>query len=489
MTLNSPLLPEVKGYIDGAWQGADDATTFQVTNPATGEVLAEVPAMGPAETTRAAAAAAAALEHESDLATRRRWLEAIAAALEQHREEIGRILTLEHGKPHAEGSGEALYAAGFFAYAARHIEALAPRTLEEQPRDCSWTIYQRPAGAVALVTPWNFPIGMIAKKLSASLAAGAPAVIKPSAKTPLTLIALLTLLDRELDLPSGMVNLVTGAAGPIGDALLSDPHIRVISFTGSTGIGQALIRGSADGVKRLALELGGNAPFIVFADADLEHAAEQLIANKFRGGGQTCVCANRILVEASVMEPFAERVAERARQLTVGNGMEPGVDIGPLIDRSGYDKVRRHYLDAIERGAVSVLGDDPGALERDYGAYFPPTVIRGVTPQMACWQEETFGPLVPMTAFSDESQALTLANDTEFGLAAYLFTADGARAERFIPRLQFPHVGYNTGSGPTPEAPFGGMKHSGFGREGGLEGLFEFIETQTVPTALKKQRS
>ena len=480
--IDSPLLPEIKGYIAGEWAASDDAATFQVTNPADGELLAEVPAMGPGETGRAVAAAEAALgDGAPERAQRRRWLEAIDALLREHREELGRILTLEHGKPHAEGVGEVLYAAGFFAHAAREIDALAPRTLEAQPRGCTWTVYHRPAGPVALITPWNFPIGMIAKKLSAALAAGAPAVLKPSAKTPLTQIALLTLLHRGLDLPPGTVNLVTGAAGPIGDALLHDPRVRVLSFTGSTSVGQALIRGSAEDVKRLTLELGGNAPFLVFADADLDHAADQLIANKFRGGGQTCVCANRILVEAPVAEAFAQRVAERAGRLRTGDGMAEGVDLGPLIDRSGYEKVRRHYLDAVEKGAATLLGGDPGPLGQDYGAFFPPTVVHGATPEMACWREETFGPLVPITAFGDEAQALSLANDSELGLAAYMFTGDAARAERLIPRLAFPHVGWNTGSGPTPEAPFGGTKRSGYGREGGLEGLFEFVETQTVP--------
>lgn len=481
MMLESHLLNQINGYIGGTWCSSEDAATFNVSNPATGELLAEVPAMGPAECSSAAAAAHQALDYMPSIQNRKEWLEAIDGALRNQQEELGRILTLEHGKPQAEAQGEVLYAAGFFAYAARNIEALAPRTLEERPRNCSWTVYHRPAGAVALITPWNFPIGMIAKKLSAALAAGAPAVIKPSAKTPLTMIALLNLLDQELNLPSGMVNLVTGAAGPIGEALLNDPRIRVISFTGSTSVGQQLIRDSAAEVKRLALELGGNAPFVVFADADLEQAADQLIANKFRGAGQTCVCANRILVEDAVIDTFAAMVAERAQRLKLGDGMEPDIDIGPLIDRSGYDKVRRHYLDALEKGATTVLGNDPGALEQDYGAYYPPTVVSGVTAQMACWREETFGPLVPMAPFEGEDSALEMANDTEFGLAAYLFTGSEERAERLIARLQFPHVGWNTGSGPTPEAPFGGMKHSGFGREGGLEGLFEFIDTQTVP--------
>ncbi len=479
--LDSPLLPQAQGFIDGRWRGADDATTFPVTNPADGTVLAELPAMGPMETVRAITAAHRALAASPDLATRRRWLEAIDQALRDHQEELGRILTLEHGKPHAEAQGEVLYAAGFFAYAARHLDALAPRTLDERPRDCAWTVHARPAGAVALVTPWNFPIGMIAKKLSSALAAGCPSVIKPSSKTPLTMVALFTLLERALDLPPGFVNLVTGPAGPIGDTLLADYRIRVLSFTGSTSVGRDLIRGSAPGVKKLTLELGGNAPFVVFADSDLDRAADQLIANKFRGGGQTCVCANRILVEEPAADAFCQKVVERAGALRVGDGMVPGTDLGPLIDRAGYDKVRRHLNDAVDRGAELLLGGDPGPLSGDHGAFFAPTVVRGVTPEMACWREETFGPLVPVATFNGDDEAVVLANDTDFGLASYIFTGDEGRAGRIIPRLEFAHVGWNTGSGPTPEAPFGGMKQSGFGREGGLEGLFEFVEMQTVP--------
>lgn len=479
--LESPLLEHLEGYIDGTWCNADAGGSFTVTNPVDGATLARLPAMDRAETDRATEAAHAALYPTPALETRRQWLLRIAETLHAERHELGRILTLEHGKPHGEAQGEVLYAAGFFRWAGEHLDALGPRTLDERPRDCRWTVHQRPAGAVGLVTPWNFPIGMIAKKLSAALAAGCPSVIKPSSKTPLTMTALFHLLDRELDLPRGFVNLVTGPAGPIGDALLEHPKIRVLSFTGSTGVGQELIRGSADQVKKLTLELGGNAPYIVFDDADLERAADQLIANKFRGGGQTCVCANRILVHRQVTGTFAEKVAERAAKLQVGDGMEAGTDLGPLIDRSGYEKVRRHFNDAVEQGAKAVLGSDPGVLEEDFGGFFPPAVVTGVTPSMACWREETFGPLVPIASFDDEEEAVRQANDTEFGLAAYLFTGDDARAGRVIPRLEFSHVGWNTGSGPTPEAPFGGMKHSGYGREGGLEGLFEFVEQQTVP--------
>lgn len=284
--IDSPLLPSLGGYINGEWLMADKGHTLTVTNPVDNAPLAAVAAMGADETRRATAAAEQALERPATLEQRREWLNAIADALSRHREEIGRILCLEHGKPLAEAQGEADYAAGFFRYAATHIDALASHTLDERPRDCEWHIHYRPAGVVGLITPWNFPIGMIAKKLSSAIAADCASVVKPSSKTPLTMIALFTLLDREVGLPAGKANLVLGSAGPITDALFDTPSVRVISFTGSTEVGRTLIEQSAPGIKRLTLELGGNAPYIVFADADLDHAADQLIGNKFRGGGR-----------------------------------------------------------------------------------------------------------------------------------------------------------------------------------------------------------
>jgi succinate-semialdehyde dehydrogenase / glutarate-semialdehyde dehydrogenase len=480
--IESKLLPEVNGYIGGRWVGADSRATLAVHDRATGELLANVPSMGRDETVRAIDAARQALAAPATFEQRRGWLDAIDSALMAHREEIGRILTMEHGKPLKEAIGEVEYAAGFFRFCARNIDELRPRTPDERPRDCTWTIHYRPAGVVGLITPWNFPIGMTAKKLSAALAADCPSIVKPSAKTPLTMIALFTLLDRELALPTGKVNLVIGPAGAIGDVLCEHSAVSMLSFTGSTEVGKALIRKTADHVKKLALELGGNAPYVVFDDADLDRAADQLMANKFRGGGQTCVCANRILVHERVADDFAQRVAERAARIRMGNGLEDGVDLGPLIDRNGYEKVRRHVRDAVEKGATLVLGNDPGEHAHDWGAFHPPTVLGGVTDDMLCSREETFGPLVPIMTFRDDAEALRLANDTEFGLAAYLFTADRSRAERFTAELQFGHVGCNTGASPTPEAPFGGMKQSGYGREGGIEGMFEFVEPQTVAT-------
>jgi succinate-semialdehyde dehydrogenase / glutarate-semialdehyde dehydrogenase len=478
--IESNLLADIKGYIGARWVGADSNETQAVHNRATGELLANVPSMGRDETVRAIDAARQALATPATLEQRRRWLEGIDEALMANAQEIGRILTMEHGKPLKEAIAETEYAAGFFRFCARNMGELEPRTLEERPRNCTWTIHYRPAGVVALITPWNFPIGMIAKKLSSALAADCPSIVKPSSKTPLTMVALFALLDRELDLPPGKVNLVMGPAGMIGDVLCEHSAVDMLSFTGSTDVGKSLIHKTADQVKKLALELGGNAPYVVFDDADLDLAADQLIANKFRGGGQTCVCANRILVHERVAEDFATRVADRAARIRMGNGLEDGVDLGPLIDRNGYDKVRRHVQDAIEKGATLMLGKDPGELSRDWGAFHPPTVLNGVTAEMLCSREETFGPLVPVMPFPDEDTALRMANDTEFGLAAYLFTADRERAARFTQRLHFGHVGYNTGASPTPEAPFGGMKQSGYGREGGIEGMFEFIEPQVV---------
>lgn len=479
--LESALLPNAGGYIAGRWCSAEDGATFAVHDPATGERLADVPAMGRAETLRAVEAGREAMLDAPGPDQRRAWLADIAQALIRHRDEIGRIICLEHGKPWKEGRAEADYASGFFSFCAEHVDELSPRVLADRARNCSWRIYHRPAGVVGLIVPWNFPIGMIAKKLSAALAAGCASVIKPSSKTPLTMIALFSLLERDVGLPPGWANLVMGPAGEISDALFSHAEVAVVSFTGSTEVGRELIRKSAAQVKRLSLELGGNAPFIIFADADLDQACEQLIANKFRGGGQTCVCANRVLVEASVLEPVLRRLATRVESLRLGNGLDPDTDLGPLVDGAGYHKVREHLLDALRRGAQLVSGTVPPPLERDWGGFFPPALISGVDRTMACWREETFGPLLPVAAFAGEPQALQLANDTEFGLAAYVFTADESRAQRMVSGLRFQHVGCNTGTGPAPGAPFGGMRQSGFGREGGREGLFEFVDVQTSP--------
>jgi succinate-semialdehyde dehydrogenase/glutarate-semialdehyde dehydrogenase len=335
---------------------------------------------------------------------------------------------------------------------------------------------------VGLITPWNFPLAMFSKKLSAALAAGCSVVARPASLTPLSAIAFWHLADR-VGIPPGVLNLVIGQSKPIATTLYEHPHVRVISFTGSTDIGRLLASQAGGQVKRVAMELGGNAPFIVFEDADLTAAADALVANKFRCGGQTCVCANRVYVHQTVEEEFVGLVQTRVARLKVGNGLDPETDIGPLINRGAFDKVARHVKDALQKGARRIVGHDPQRPEHDWGCYYPATLLIGGRQDMRVFQEETFGPVIAVATFGSEDEAIRLANDTRSGLAAYVFTRDHERAERCVRRLSFGHVGLNTGTGPTPEAPFGGMKESGFGREGGLEGLLEFCEVQTVVKA------
>lgn len=480
--IQSPLLPHLTGYVAGNWTGADSGATFDVTNPATGEKLVGVAKMGKAETLRAIAAAKAAIDHIPGVTTRRRWLELIRDALHADKREIGRILCLENGKPWAEAQGEVEYAVSFFDYFARTLEdVLTPEVMPDQVKHCTWTVYKRPIGVVGLITPWNFPIAMIAKKLAPALAAGCPSIIKPAEQTPLTMIALFALMAKKLDLPAGMVNLVTGDAAAIGGALMESPEVAMLSFTGSTAVGRLLMREAAANVTKLDLELGGNAPFVVLDDADLDAAADGLIANKFRAGGQTCVCANRVYVQAGVYDAFTQKVVSRVNALKVGNGIEAGVAVGPMIDQAGFDKVNAHLADALAKGAKVASGKDPAAQRAAGNLFFQPTVLTGVTHNMQCCRAETFGPLVPLIRFDSDADALKAANDTEYGLAAYVFGKDKARAHELIAKLHFGHCGYNTGTGPAAPTPFGGMLSSGIGREGGRAGLLAYVELQTVP--------
>lgn len=481
--IDTPLIEHFKGYVNGSWIHADSGELLEVVNPATGEVLGAVSSMGRSETDRAVSAAHAALAQATPSEQRAEWLKRIEALLLENQKELGRIITLEQGKPWPEAQAEVAYAAGFFGFYARHLEALQSRELEEQPRNCRWKVHFRPVGVCALITPWNFPLAMLAKKMSAALATDCSMVIKPSAKTPLSVIALFGLLIRELSLPPGKINLLLGRAGAISDALCENPLVAKISFTGSTEVGVGLLQKTAPQVKRLSLELGGNAPFIVFGDADLDAAAEHLVANKFRAGGQTCVCANRVLVATEVADEFSRRLVEKVSQLKVGNGMEPDVDLGPLIDADAYAKVRSLLQDALDKGARCIFGGDPGALGEGQPAFFPPVVLTEVSGEMRLAREEIFGPVIAIREFSGEQEALQIANDSNYGLAGYVFSGNAVRAEEIAARLQCGHVSVNSGTGPTPEAPFGGMKHSGYGREGGLEGLQAFVEPQTIATA------
>jgi succinate-semialdehyde dehydrogenase/glutarate-semialdehyde dehydrogenase len=435
--------------------------------------------MGAAETEAAIESAASVLEPEPPLNERRGWLMKIHDRLLEQKLELARIITLEHGKPFKESVAEVEYTAVFFGFFADQIDHLGPKTLSNRICNCRWTIHHRPAGVAGLITPWNFPLAMLGKKLAPAIAAGCASVIKPASQTPLSTIALGHIAEGA-GIPAGRINILIGHSGLIGETLCRHPAVRIISFTGSTEIGKLLASQTAPHVKRLAMELGGNAPFIVFNDADPERASDALIANKFRAGGQTCVCANRVFVQSGIAERFTASVARRVAELKVGNGMNPDTDIGPLIDRAGFDKVAAHVTDAIARGAKRLVGADPPRPEQDWGAYYPPTVLAGVTAEMLVCREETFGPVVAISTFRTDDEVVNLANSTPYGLAAYLFTSDTDRAKWIISRLRFGHVGLNTGTGPTPEAPFGGMKESGYGREGGVEGLMEYCETQVV---------
>lgn len=477
--IQSPLLQSLGHHINGQWLTTKTDGVTTVTNPFNGAALAEIPHAGVREIQTAIDAGRAAMMQTHPLDQRQAWLHRIADAIDQHREELGRIITLEQGKPHPEAIGEADYAAGFYRHAAEHIDWLKPETLPGRPRDCRWSIHHRPAGVVGLITPWNFPLAMLAKKLSAALAAGCGSVTKPASQTPLTAIAFWSLLE-QIELPPGLANLVIGPAGPIGKTFCEHPAIRAISFTGSTAVGKTLAAQAAPHLKKLSLELGGNAPLIVFDDADLDLAADELLANKFRASGQTCVCTNRVLVHEAIAEDFTGRVVERVSQLKLGDGMKDDTDLGPLINRDGFDKVARHVDDAIEEGAHRIAGEPPQRPEHDWGAFYPPTVLTGVTPDMKIAREETFGPIVAIQRFATEDQAIRSGNDTEFGLAAYLFTADADRGHHVASALHFGHIGLNSATGPAPHAPFGGMKQSGFGREGGREGLREFCEIQVI---------
>ncbi len=477
--ISSSLLSNIGGYVGGRWMQARDGASLQVINPATGEVLADVPDMGKAETTDAIDVAAAELERDCPAEQRRHWLSQLHDLMMQHQRELARIITLEQGKPLKESFAEVEYAAGFFRFFSEQLAHLDSEPLPRRIRNLKWTLHHRPAGVVGLITPWNFPQAMLAKKLAPALAAGCCVVAKPSELTPLSTIALWN-LAAQTGVPAGRMNLVIGRPESIGDTLCAHPAVRLISFTGSTHVGKHLIAQTAPHVKRLALELGGNAPFIVLSDANIPAAADALMANKFRCAGQTCVCANRVYVQRSVAEPFLSAISERVRRLRVGNGADEQTDIGPLINRAAFDKVDRHVKDALARGARRIVGVDRDRPSGDFAAFYDPTVLADTNSEMLLSKEETFGPVIAVGAFDSDDDAIHLANGTPYGLAAYVFSNDPARVQQLISRLRFGHVGINTGMGPTPEAPFGGMKQSGFGREGGIEGLLEFFETQTV---------
>ena len=477
MQLNDPSLLRVDSYINGSWTAG--RKTFAVTNPATGEVIAKVADLGAAEVTAAIDAAVPAQKQWAKRTAKdramvmRKWFDLVMA----NAEDLAVILTTEMGKPIAEAKGEVVYGASFIDWFAEEARRICGDVLETPQADKRLLTFKQPIGVFGAITPWNFPIAMITRKVAPGIAAGCACVLKPAEQTPLSALALAELAERA-GLPAGVMNIVTTMDAPaIGETMCADDRIRKMTFTGSTEVGRILMRQSANSVKKMSLELGGNAPLLVFDDADLDKAVAGAMMSKFRNAGQTCVCANRIFVQNGIYDAFAKRLAEATEALKVGNGMTEGVEQGPIIDNQGFTKIMRHVEDAVDKGASLLTGGRPHALG---GTFFEPTVLTGMTSDMQLFREETFGPVAALFKFSDENDAIAMANDSEFGLAAYLFTENAARLFRVSEALEFGIVAVNTGIFSSEVGPFGGLKNSGLGREGSKYGIDEFLEIKFV---------
>jgi len=463
-------------YVDGAWRDADSGKTLAVTNPATGETLGTVPNLGAAETRRAIEAAneawpawrAKTAKERSVIL--RKWAELMMA----NQEDLAVLMTTEQGKPLTESRGEIAYAASFIEWFAEEARRVYGDTIPGHLPDKRIVVIKQPVGVCAAITPWNFPAAMITRKVGPALAAGCTMVSKPASATPFSALALAELAERA-GVPKGVFSVVTGSAKAVGGEMTSNPLVRKVTFTGSTEIGKVLLEQCARTVKKTSMELGGNAPFIVFDDADLDAAADGAIASKYRNAGQTCVCANRILVQDKVYDAFAAKLAARVAKFKIGNGLEPGVTIGPLIDEAAVKKVEEHVSDAVAKGAQVITGGKRHALG---GLFFEPTILANVNPSMKVTREETFGPVAPLFRFNDEAEAIRLANDTEFGLAAYFYARDLGRVWRVAEGIESGIVGINTGLISTAEAPFGGVKESGLGREGSKYGIEDYLEVK-----------
>lgn len=471
-----------KMWVAGSWCASEDGRTFAVTDPATGEVVGEVPDATEADVRRAVEAAHQAFPEWAGLPARKRSdvLYAWYRRILDHQEDLARLLTREQGKPLAEARGEIAYAAQFVLWYAEEANRVYGYTVPASSPTKRIQVLRQPVGVVAAITPWNFPAAMVTRKVAPALAAGCTVVLKPAEQTPLTALALARLLE-EAGLPAGVVNVVTGEPKRIGRVLLDDPRVRKITFTGSTEVGKYLMREAAAHVKRISLELGGHAPFLIFDDADLDAAVKGVVASKFRNAGQTCICANRILVQRSVYDAFVARFVDAVRALKVGHGLEDGVDIGPLVDEAAVEKVLGQVAEARAKGAEVLVGGyrlTEGAYGR--GHFVAPTVLANVNETMAVWQEETFGPVAPVAVFDDEADAIAKANRSRYGLAAYVYTQGLSRAMRVAEQLEYGIVGVNDPVPSVAQAPFGGWKESGMGREGGREGIDAFLETKYV---------
>ena len=484
--LQDPTLLKTQALIDGQWVASTECSArFDVTDPATGAVLAQVANLGAAQTEAAIAAAHRAwpawraLPAKARSAILMKWFHLLI----QHADDLARIMTAEQGKPLAEAKGEVAYGASFLEWFAEEGRRIYGETVPSTDPSKRFLVLKQPVGVCAAITPWNFPIAMITRKVAPALAAGCPVVIKPAEATPLSALAVAELAQRA-GMPPGVLNVITADADQsieVGKALCASDVVRHLSFTGSTEVGRILIRQCAPTVKKLSLELGGNAPFIVFDDADLDAAVEGALVSKYRNAGQTCVCANRLYVQASVYERFVDKLTAKVAEMRVGNGFEPGVVQGPLIDAQALAKVEELLADAIDKGAqVRTGGQRAQVRGGSQGAFFEPTVLSNVDASMRVAREEIFGPVAPVFAFETEADAIRLANDTEFGLASYFYSRDVGRIWRVSEGLEYGMVGVNTGIISTCEVPFGGVKQSGLGREGARQGIEDYVEAKYV---------
>jgi succinate-semialdehyde dehydrogenase / glutarate-semialdehyde dehydrogenase len=473
-TLHDPKLFRRQCYIDGQWQDADSGGTLAVTNPATGETLGTVPKMGAEETRRAVAAADCAWPswRSKTAGERAKILRKWADLILENQDDLARLMTAEQGKPLAESKGEIVYAASFIEWFSEEAPRVYGDVIPAHQSDKRILVIRQPIGVCAAVTPWNFPAAMITRKAGAALAVGCTMVVKPASATPYSALALAELGERA-GLPAGVFSVVTGASGAIGGELTANPVVRKLTFTGSTEIGKQLVQQCAGTMKKVSMELGGNAPFIVFDDADLDAAVDGAMISKYRNTGQTCVCTNRFLVQAGVYDAFAEKLVAKVNAMRVGDGLKGDVQQGPLIDLASVEKVEELIQDGLTNGARVICGGKRHALG---GSFFEPTVLTDVTPQMKIAKEEAFGPVAPLIKFSSEEEAVKIANDTEFGLASYFYTRDLARSWRVGEALEYGMVGINTGLISTAVAPFGGVKESGLGREGSKYGVDDYLE-------------
>ena len=478
LTLKDPSLLCEQAFVAGEWISADDGATAPVCNPATGEQIGTVPMCGANETRRAIAAADSAQREWARRPAKERTaiLRKLNELMLANQDDLAVIMTTEQGKPLAEAKGEVVYAASFIDWFADEARRVYGDTIPAPAADRRILAIKQPIGVTAAITPWNFPVAMLTRKAGPALAAGCSMVVKPALQTPYSALAFARLAERA-GLPKGLLSVLTGSATQIGGEMTASPAVRKLTFTGSTEVGRMLMRQSADTVKKLSLELGGNAPFIVFDDADLDAAVEGAMVSKYRNTGQTCVCANRIYVQSGVLEAFTKKLVARVQALKVGNGMEPGVTQGPLIDDKAVAKIEEHVADAVAKGAKVLTGGKRHALG---GTFYEPTVLSGATRDMLVSREETFGPMAPVFSFDTEEEVIALANDTEFGLAAYFYSRDIGRIMRVVEQLESGMVGVNTGLISTAEAPFGGVKQSGLGREGSKYGLDEFLEIKYI---------